>query len=118
GHIEYIGHSAAVLIKIYTPRSHGGMRDAQAKYLVQGIIFMGEQIPAQSCAVIPPATPAEKAFQAEFVPRGRADKLFPVDGIFIGFGINIINPCAVGVVAVSADFNERYLADNILFYQG
>ena len=98
---------------------------------------MCEQVATQSGAVIPPAAPAEKTLEAEFIPCIRSDifgesigshvvhiffdagrltlKLLPVDGSRICICMNGIHPGAIRVIPVSTGFYQRYRSEKSFF---
>ncbi len=71
---------------------------------------MRKEVATQACAVIPPTAPAEESFQAKVVPGRRTNELLPVDIACIGLGVNVVHPCAVGVITVGADLYQRDFA--------
>jgi len=92
-----------------------------------------QQVTAQTGTVIPPATPAEETFQAEFITGIRTDiplqvvrchiigifldaffrsfELFPVDCVGRSAVYQRIYPRPVRVVTVGTYFDQRYFAD-------
>jgi hypothetical protein len=44
------------------------------------------------------------------VPGRRTNELLPVDIACIGLGVNVVHPCAVGVITVGADLYQRDFA--------
>ena len=67
--LQHVGHRASVAEEIDPSRGGGRRRDAQIHDLVHGVILVRKQVATQAGAVIPPAAPAEEAFQAEPVTR-------------------------------------------------
>ena len=131
--LQYIRHRTSVLEIIDTTGRGSRMGNAYIKDLVDRIILMCQQVAAKSGTVIPPAAPAEEAFEAEFVAGIRADitlqvvgchivgifldpffrplELFPVDRFRRSAVDQRIDPGTVGVVAVGTHLDQRYFTD-------